>query len=173
MKYIALVWSGIWRKRTRALLILLQVTIAFTLFGVLQGLDTGIKQAIAKTHANRMYVLSRVSSGDALPLGLLAQIQKVPGVVSVSYSAGFGGTYQSPDQQVAADAVDIANYAHIFSEVVIPPQALETLARTRTGAIVGEQLAGRYGWKVGQRIPLQSPVVQRDGSRDWSFDIVG
>ena len=62
MKYLFLVWSGIWRKRTRAALILLQVTVAFTLFGVLQGLDTGIKQAIARAHANRMYVLSRVSS---------------------------------------------------------------------------------------------------------------
>ena len=64
MKYLFLVWSGMWRKRTRALLILLQVTIAFTLFGVLQGLTTGIKQAINKAHANRIYVLSRVSSGD-------------------------------------------------------------------------------------------------------------
>jgi putative ABC transport system permease protein len=77
MKYLFLVWSGIWRKRTRAALILLQVSVAFTLFGVLQGLDTGIRQAINKAHANRMYVLSRVSSGDSLPLGLLADIKRL------------------------------------------------------------------------------------------------
>ncbi len=173
MKYLSLVWSGMWRRRMRAALILLQVTIAFTLFGVLQGLDTGIKQAIAKAHANRMYVLSRVSSGDSLPFGLLSQIQQVPGVVTVSYENGIGGTYQRPDQQISADGVDPASFARIFSEIVIPPSQLDALTRTRTGAIVGEKLMERYGWKVGQRIPMQSPQLQRDGSSTWIFDVVG
>jgi putative ABC transport system permease protein len=173
MKYLFLVWSGIWRKRARAALILLQVTIAFTLFGVLQGLDTGIKQAIAKAHADRLYVLSRVSRGDSLPFALLSDIQRVPGVVAVSYESGLGGTYQNPDQQIGANAVDAPSFALIFREVVIPQPALEALVRNRTGALVGEQLARRYGWKVGQRIPVQSPVVQRDGSATWPFDIVG
>jgi putative ABC transport system permease protein len=173
MKYLFLVWSGIWRKRTRAALILLQVTVAFTLFGVLQGLDTGIKQAIAKAHANRMYVLSRVSSGDLLPLALLSEIQRVPGVVVVTYESGLGGIYQKPDQQIGASAVDAASFARIFPEIVIPPPQFAALVRTRTGALVGQQLAKRYGWKVGEHIPLQSPLAQRDGSRNWTFDIVG
>ncbi len=173
MKYLFLVWSGMWRRRMRAGLILLQVTIAFTLFGVLQGLDTGIKQAIARAHANRMYVLSRVSSGDSLPFGLLSQIQRVPGVLTVSYESGIGGTYQRPDQQISADGVDPASFARIFSEIIIPPSQLQALIRTRTGAIVGEKLIERYGWKIGERIPMQSPIVQRDGSSTWNFDIVG
>lgn len=173
MKYLFLVWSGLWRRRMRAALILLQVTIAFALFGVLQGLNTGIKQAIAKAHANRMYVLSRVSSGDSLPFALLSQIQRVPGVVTVTYENGIGGIYQKPDQQLSADGVDAASFARIFSEFVIPPGQLEALVRARTGAIVGEKLMQRYGWRIGQRIPMQSPIVQRDGSSSWNFDIVG
>lgn len=173
MKYLFLVWSGLWRKRTRASLILLQVTIAFTLFGVLQGLDTGIKQAIAKTHADRMYVFSRVSNGDSLPVSLASQIQRVPGVVTVTYQAGLGGVYQNPNQQVSVSGVDAASYARIFPEVVIPPDALAALTRTRTGAIAGEELMRRYGWKIGERIPIQSPLTQRDGSNTWTFDIVG
>ena len=173
MKYLFLVWSGIWRKRTRALLILLQVTVAFTLFGVLQGLDTGIKQAIAKSHADRMYVLSRVSSGDLLPFALLPQIRRVSGVLTVTYENGIGGTYQNPDQQISAEGVDAASFAHIFTEIVVPAGQLEALTRTRTGAIVGQKLAERYGWKIGERIPMESPVVQRDGSRTWTFDMVG
>ncbi len=173
MKFLFLIWSGIWRKRTRAALILLQVSVAFTLFGVLQGLNTGIKQAINKAHANRMYVFSRVSSGDSLPASLLADIQRVPGVLTVTYESGIGGTYQNPDQQVGATAVDAMSYARIFPEIVIPQAQLEALDRTRTGAIVGEELARRYGWKIGQRITIQSPLTQRNGSRDWSFDIVG
>jgi putative ABC transport system permease protein len=173
MKYLFLVWSGIWRKRTRAMLILLQVSIAFTLFGVLQGISTGIKQAISKSHANRMYVLSRVSSGDSLPFGLLSEIKRVPGVLAVTYESGLGGSYQNPDQQIGANAVEAASFARIFPEIVIPPAQLQALDRTRDGAIVGQQLARRYDWKVGQRISIQSPLAQRDGSRDWSFDIVG
>jgi putative ABC transport system permease protein len=173
MKYFFLVWSGIWRKRTRAALILLQVSVAFTLFGVLQGLDTGIRQAINKAHANRMYVLSRVSSGDSLPLGLLADIKRVPGVVEVTYESGLGGTYQNPDQQIGANAVDATTFARIFPEIVIPAPQLAALVSTRTGAVAGAELMRRYGWKVGQRITIQSPLTQRDGSRDWSFDIVG
>ena len=177
MKYVFLVWSGMWRKRTRALLILLQVTVAFTLFGVLQGLDTGINQAIARTHADRMYVMSRVSGGggygDLLPYALTSQIERVPGVKAVTYETGLGGIYQKPDQQVAAQGVDAASFARIFPEIVIPPDALAALTRTRTGAIVGQQLAQRYGWKVGQRIPIQSPLTRRDGSNNWTFDIVG
>ncbi len=173
MKYLFLVWSGMWRRRMRAALILLQVTIAFTLFGVLQGLDTGIKQAIARAHANRMYVMSRVSSGDSLPFGLLSQIQQVPGVVTVGYENGVGGTYQKPDQQIFAQGEDPASFARIFSEFVIPPSELQALIHARTGAIVGEKLVEQYGWKIGQRIPMQSPTLQRDGSSTWTFDIVG
>lgn len=173
MKYVFLVWSGLWRKRTRAALILLQVTIAFALFGILQGIDTGIRQAIAKAHADRMYVFSRVSSGDALPVSLLSQIQKVHGVLTATYESGLGGTYQTPDQQIGAQAVDPASFARIFSEVVIPPSALAALIHTRTGALAGEKLVERYGWKIGQRIPLRSPVTRRDGSTVWNFDIVG
>ncbi|MEJ0006479.1 MAG: ABC transporter permease [Steroidobacteraceae bacterium] len=173
MKYLFLIWSGVWRKPTRAALILLQIIVAFTLFGVLQGLNTGIKQAISKAHANRMFVLSRVSRGDSLPLALLSQIQRVPGVIEVSYQSGLAGTYQKPDQQVSADAVDAASFAHIYPEIVIPGGQLETLAHMRTGALVGDQLARLYGWKIGQHIPLQSPLTQRDGSGDWGFDIVG
>ncbi len=177
MKYVFLVWSGMWRKRTRAALILLQVILAFTLFGVLQGLDTGIKQAIAKTHADRMYVMSRVSGGggygDSLPSALRSQIERVPGVVAVTSATGLGGIYQNPNQQVAVNAYDAASVARIFPELAIQPGALEALARTRTGAIVGERLIERYGWKVGQRIPIQSPLARRDGSNTWTFDIVG
>ena len=177
MKYVFLVWSGMWRKRARTALILLQVIVAFTLFGVLQGLDTGIKQAIAKTHADRMYVMSRVSGGggygDLLPYALLSQIEHVPGVRAVTYETGLGGIYQNPDQQVAAQGVDAASFARIFPEVAIPAGTLAALARTRTGAIAGEQLVRRYGWKVGDRIPIQSPLARRDGSNNWTFDIVG
>jgi putative ABC transport system permease protein len=173
MKYLSLIWSGIWRKRTRAALILLQVVVAFTLFGVLQGLNTGIEQAVARTHGNRLYIFSRVGGGDSLPLALLAQIQRVPGVTAVTYESDFRGIYQNPDQQIFVSGVEMASFAHILDEIRIAPGQLGALEHMRTGVLVGEALARQYGWKIGQRIPLQTPVARRDGSRNWSFDIVG
>ena len=80
MKFLPLIWAGIWRKRGRAILMLLQIVSTFALFGVLQGLNTGIKEAIARTHADRLYVASRVSLSDPLPLAHLSRLQAVPGV---------------------------------------------------------------------------------------------
>ncbi len=173
MKYLFLVWCGIWRKRMRAVLILLQIVVAFTLFGVLQGLNTGVKQAITSADANRMYVQSRAGLGDTLPLALLPQIQRVHGVVSVSYAVYLSGTYQNRGQQIYASAVDAASFASDHPGIAIAPEQLEAFIRDRTGMIVGEQVARRYGWRIGQRVPVQLSVVQRDGSSDWAFDVAG
>jgi len=174
MKYLPLIWSGIWRKRSRTVLMLLQIVSAFTLFGVLQGLSSGIKQAIASTHGDRLYIASSVSVGDPLPIGLLERIRSTPGILAASPYASFGGTYRKPDQSVPVIATDVAPYFRIYDEArVSPSDAVHTLKSTRSGAIVGSELAKRYGWKVGDRFTLQSAVAKRDGSHDWTFEVVG
>jgi hypothetical protein len=85
VKFLPLVWAGIWRKRGRTILILAQVVTAFTLFGVLQGLNTAIKQAVASTHADRLYTGSRLRFGTPLPISMLARLEATPGVTGVSY----------------------------------------------------------------------------------------
>jgi putative ABC transport system permease protein len=173
MKFLPLIWAGIWRKKGRAILMLLQIVSTFALFGVLQGLNTGIKQAIARTHADRLYVASSVSLGDPLPLGHLSRLEAVPGVTHVSYRIGFGGTYQQLTQFVPGFATDVRGFFAMFEEIDVPKAQIEALANTRTGAIVGKVLADRYGWKVGDRITIRGPTPKRDGSRDWPLDIVG
>jgi putative ABC transport system permease protein len=173
MKFLPLIWAGIWRKRGRAILMLLQIVSTFALFGVLQGLNTGIKQAIARTHADRLYVASSVSLSDPLPLAHLTRLQAVPGVKGVSYRIGFGGTYQHPTQFVPGFATDVPSFFAMFDEIDVPQAQIAALASTRTGAIVGKVIADRYGWQVGDRIVIQGPTPKRDGSRDWPLDIVG
>jgi putative ABC transport system permease protein len=173
MKFLPLIWAGIWRKRGRAILMLLQIVSTFALFGVLEGLNTGIREAIAHTHADRLYVASRVSLSDPLPLAHLSRLQAVPGIEGVSYRIGFGGTYQQPTQFVPGFATDVASFFAMFDEIDVPQAQIAALARTRTGAIVGKVTADRYGWKVGDRITIQTPTPRRDGSRDWPLDIVG
>ena len=174
MKYLPLIWSGIWRRRGRAVLMLLQIVIAFTLFGVLQGVSSGTRQAIAAIHSDRLYIASRVSASDPLPIALLDRIRAVPGIRDVSPRAILIGSSGKSVQPFPVIAVDAEPFFRIYDEMsVSPPDAVKRLASTPTGALIGSERATRYRMKPGDRIVLQSPTARRDGSHDWSFELVG
>lgn len=174
VKFLPLVWAGIWRKPGRAFLILAQVFIAFTLFGVLQGLNGAIKQAVASSHADRLYVGSRLRFGTPLPMSMMARLQSTPGVVGTSYRFMFGGSYQKATQNVPIAATDVDTFLSMYPEVrAEPADVRERMRQTQDGAIVGGVTMRKYGWKVGQRITLQAPLPRKTGSRDWTFQIVG
>ena len=173
MKYLPLVWAGIWRKRSRAVLMLLQIASAFLLFGLLQGLNSGIKEALAKTHSERLYVGSAVSLGVPLPISLLPQIKAVPGVKAVTPLVQVPAIYQKPGQAIPMIAVDPEAYFGLAPDLIVPKAQVDALIRNRTGAILGAIPAKRYGLKVGDRLTLQSQVPRRDGTTAWVFDIVG
>jgi putative ABC transport system permease protein len=174
MKYLPLICSGIWRKRGRSVLMLLQIASAFTLFGILQGLSSGEKLAIASTHGNRLYIMSRVSTGDLMPIGMLPQVRSIPGVRAVTPRSVVVGTYMRPDQHVPVIGADAEPFFGIYDELkVSPAEAVNALKSTRSGAIIGSGLMKLYGLKVGDRLTLNSSVVKHDGSRDWMFDVVG
>jgi putative ABC transport system permease protein len=97
MRFLPLFWSGIWRKPGRTALIFLQVSVAFALFGMLQGLKTGVDRAAAAARADLLIVHSRLSFlAESLPAGSLEQIKSVPGVELVVPVDIFGATYQKP-----------------------------------------------------------------------------
>ena len=103
MKYLPLIWSGLWRKPGRTILIFLQVSVAFALFGVLQGLKTGVAHAVAAARADLLLVHSRLSLiMQPLPYGLLAQIRTVPGVkIAIPVELSFG-SYQQPTRALGS-----------------------------------------------------------------------
>ena len=173
MRFLPLIGSGIWRKPGRAILIFLQVCVAFALFGVLQGLKTGVEQLVRAARADVLIVHGTLSLIDSLPLSLLEQIKSVPGVEAVVPVELFGGIYQNPSQKLGIVAIrPDAGWLAAFTFTIAPEYA-EALRRTRTGAIVMEGLVKRYGWKIGDHIPLKSTTVQTNGSTDWAFDVVG
>jgi putative ABC transport system permease protein len=174
MKYLPLIWSGIWRRPGRTVLMMLQIVSAFLLFGMLVGVSASMRQAIASSHGDRLYISSSVSVGDPLPVGLLSRIRSMPGIRAASPRAVFIGSYVRPDQSMPVIAADVEPFFQVYSELgVSPPGAVETLKNTRAGALIGSSLAQRYGWKPGDRFVLESPVLRRDGSSAWSFDVVG
>jgi putative ABC transport system permease protein len=175
MKYLPLIWSGIWRKRGRTIFILLQVSVAFALFGVLQGMKTGVELAIAKTRADLLMVFPDAFGEPPLPRAYLDKIQTIPGVKSVTFADGVLGNYQKPDQVVFVLGIDpIDQWLTLLPEIfAILPADLQALRSNRSGVLVTTDIAKKYGWKIGDRIPLTSPTLRRDGTGNWAFDIVG
>jgi len=174
MKYLHLVWASLFRRKTRTVLTLVSIVAAFLLFGLLDAVRTSFAQAGQSANgASRLQTGSKLSFIQTLPQSLHAQIARVDGVKAVTYANWFGGAYQDPHNQVFSFAV-APNYLDIYSEVVVSDAERKAFAETRTGALVGAQLAQRFGWKVGDRVPLQSTIFpDRQGSKNWQFDIVG
>jgi putative ABC transport system permease protein len=82
-------------------------------------------------------------------------------------------TYQNPNQKVGMVAIrPDENWLSAFT-FTIASDAVAAFRKTRTGAIIKVQLAKKYGWKVGDHIPLMSTTAQMNGSTDWAFDVVG
>jgi putative ABC transport system permease protein len=175
MKYFPLIWSGIWRKPGRTTLILLQVTVAFALFGILQGMKTGVDEAIARSRADLLLVFPSTFGGTPLPIADLERLRTLAGVKTVTYADGILGTYQKPDQVVYVLAIESSDtWLTLVPEVFrVSPADLQALRKTRTGALVSADIASKYGWHVGDRIPLTSTVLQSNGSGNWFFDVVG
>jgi putative ABC transport system permease protein len=174
MKYFHLIWAALFRRKTRTILTLVSIAAAFLLFGMLDAVRTSFDQAGKSANgAQRLQTGSKLSFIETLPQGLGQQIATVPGVKSVAYSNWFGGAYQDPHNQVFTFAVS-DNYIDQYPEVQVSDAARKTYLETRTGVLVGEKLMEKYHWKVGDQIPLQSNIFpQQNGSKNWTFNIVG
>jgi putative ABC transport system permease protein len=174
MKYFPLIWAGLWRKRTRTVFTMLSIIVAFLLFGLLQGINQGINTVVANLNVDRLYVSAKTNLTDGLPLAHLNRIKSVPGVRAVSYWTYFGGFFQNARDPLPAFATDVEQLFAVYQDIKIKPEYLEAMKNTRTGVLVGDGLAKRRGWKVGDRIPVGTSIwTKKDGGSTWDFDIVG
>jgi putative ABC transport system permease protein len=174
MKYLPLIWSGLWRKPGRTVLIFLQVAVAFLLFGVLQGLKTGVTHAVEAARADLLIVHSRLSFiAQPLPLGLLDRIRAVPGVKVAIPVELSGATYQKPTERIGIVAVSPDDDWPAAFTYTIAPESVAAFRKSRTAMLVRDTVADKYHWKVGDHIPLQLLTAQKNGASDWSFDDVG
>jgi putative ABC transport system permease protein len=174
VKYLHLVWAGLFRKKVRTVLTLLSLVVAFLLFGMLQAVNEAFRAGAEQARADRLVTNSRYSIIEMLPIGFLRQIESVPGVSNVAFASWFGGSYQDRPAQFAVFPVDPDRYLAVVPEIVLPPEAAERWRATRDGAVVGRSLAARYGWQVGDRMTLVADIwPQRGGSNEWNFEIVG
>ncbi len=174
MKYFMLIWAGLWRKKTRTVLTMLSIVVAFLLFGLLQGINQGIKAGLGDTSNNRLWTTNRMSAINSIPVSLMDRMMTVKGVRNVAHLSFFGGYFQDAKNAIPAFATNIDKLAIIYPELNITQAQVAAMKATRPGALIGRPLAKKYGWKVGDKIPLGTTIwTNNDGSNNWAFDIVG
>ena len=173
-KYLPLVWGALMRKKTRTAFTLLSLSAAFLLIGLLQAVNSVLSGGADFLGANRLITQAKISFTQPLPMRLLPQIEAIPGVEHVGHSQFFGGVYQDPKNFFPQFAVNPQRLRDTYPEWKMDEDAWRTFISTQDGAIAGKVLADKYGWKVGDIIPLNSFIwTQRDGSRIWQWRLAG
>lgn len=174
MRHLYLVWKNLGRKKIRTTLTFLSILVAFVLFGYLAAIEQAFDMGVSVAGADRLVVRHRVSIIQLLPAGYERRMEQIDGVVDATPATWFGGVYQDPTNFFGQFPVKPREYMAMYPEFLLPEEQMQEWLRTRTGAVVGRTLAERYGWQVGDRIPIQATIwTQRDGSRTWEFDLVG
>jgi putative ABC transport system permease protein len=170
MNMLALAWSGLWAKPMRTWLTLVSLVVGFLLFGLLQGLHTAFALATSRTKADRLLMSPRFEA--PLPQSYLSQIQQVPGVKEVTWTGFLPVSYQDPRNGFVVISTEPVSFLRVRDEYVVEPAQLQALLATRSGMLVLESLAQRFGWKIGDKIALNSFDPRLDGT-PWTFDVVG
>jgi putative ABC transport system permease protein len=174
MKFLPLIWKNVWRRKFRTVFTLLSIFIAFVLFGILMTIRYSFAFGVEIAGADRLVLIHKVSLIMTLPVSYQQRLQQTKGVEIASHQTWFGGIYQDPSNFFANIAVEPDLFLKIYPEFTVPPEQVEAWRSDRQGAIVGRDLADRFGWKLGDRVPLTAPIwLPKGGGTTWEFNIVG
>jgi len=174
MKFLSLVIANLKRKKLRTILTVLSAFIAFLLFGLLCALKEGLMGGVNIADADRLIVRHKVTLIQPLPESYEARIGRIPGVDAVAVQSWFGGIYQDPKNFFATIPVKPETFLDVYREFKVPQDQMQEWLRTRNGAIVGPATMKRFGWKIGDTVPLTSPIWgQPKDQSAWDFKIVG
>lgn len=174
MKFLSLVLANLRRKKLRTVLTVLSAFVAFLLFGLLCALKEGLMAGVNIADADRLVVRNKITLIQPLPENYRKRMAAVPGVDAVAALSWFGGIYQDPKNFFATMAVEPEAFLEVFREYPVSAETKRDWLATRNGAIVGSSLMKKFGWKVGDTIPLTSPIWgQPEGEAAWPFKIVG
>ncbi len=169
IKFLPLLLSGLGRKKTRTVLTVGSFAVALFLYAILTAVQASFDSAVAIGGADRLVVMNRTSFMVPLPYAYRDRIASVPGIVTNGLGVWFGGVYQDPKNFFAQFAIDPETWRDLYPEFLVPKDQWEAFLKTKTGVVVGQSTARRFGWKVGDRVPLQGAIYPGL----WEFEIVG
>ena len=174
MRFFFLVWGNLKRKKLRTLLTMLSICVAFVLYGLLCTIREAFTAGVSMAGADRLIVRHKVSLIMNLPVTYGPRMERITGVAGAVHWTWFNGVYQNePKNFFGSFPVEPEPFLAMHPEYVLPEDQKQCWLRTRTGAIVGRTLAKRFKWRIGDRIPLTSPIWPRKGEGAWEFEIVG
>jgi putative ABC transport system permease protein len=175
MNDLSLIRKNLFRRKLRAGLMITSILIAFLIFGVLAGFEQAFNAGQDTASADRLVTVNKINFTLPLPMAYYNRIRAVEGVREVTHANWFGGYYQDPKNFVIVFAVEPTTYPELYAkEIDVTPQVRAAFVADRASALVGESLAKKWGWKVGDHVPLSSNIFsQKNGSKTWDFTIAG
>jgi putative ABC transport system permease protein len=171
MKYLPLIWMNVWRRKIRTTFTLLSIFIAFLLFGIVMTIRAAFGFGVDIAGLDRLVLINKVTLILPLPISYQRQIQQTPGVKIASHQTWFNGAYQKPTNILTTIAVEPTPFLATYPEFVLPEAQAAAWLADRQGIIVGKDIAARYNWKLGDRIPLISSIWEP--KNPWEFNISG
>jgi putative ABC transport system permease protein len=170
MKFSRLIFANLLRKKIRLLLTIGSFAAALFLFAFLAVVRDAFNRGADIASADRLFVMNRTSIINPEPLSYADKILRIPGVKMVTHDNWFGGVYQDEKNFFPQFVIDPANQRQVFPELIVPDGEWQNFVKDRQGAIVGARTAERFGWKIGDRVPLKATIY---GSGNWEFNVDG
>jgi putative ABC transport system permease protein len=170
MKYSRLIFANLLRKKIRLLLTVGSFAVALFLFAFLAVVRDAFGRGADIASADRLFVINRTSIINPLPLSYADKMMRIPGVKMLTHDNWFGGIYQDEKNFFPQFVIDPANQRQVFPELIVSDAEWQNFLKDRQGAIVGDRTAERFGWKIGDRVPLKTTIY---GAGSWEFNIDG
>ncbi len=171
MKFRGLIFANLFRKKLRLILTMGSFAVALFLFAFLAVVRGAFTRGADIEGADRLVTINRVSIIQPLPLAYRDKIQRIPGVQAVTHNNWFGGVYQDEKNFFPQFVIDVENQRKVIPELVVPEDQWQTFVKDRQGAIAGAKTAQRFGWKIGDRIPIKATIYGGNGT--WEFNLDG
>jgi putative ABC transport system permease protein len=173
MRFLHLVWRNLMRRKIRTVITVLTIMVAFVLFGALMAIRAAFSMGIDVAGADRLMMIHKVSIIQPLPRSYGDRIRTTEGVTELSHANWFGGYFQEPSNFVQSMAVDPESWLRMYPEFELPEDQKKAWLANRVGAVIGVDLAKRLNWKLGDRVPLISPIYRKPDGSPWEFTIDG
>jgi putative ABC transport system permease protein len=167
MKYFRLLQVSLMRRKFRTVLTVGSFAVAMFLFGLLAIVQLAFNQGVEIAGADRLIVMNKTSFIQPLPLSYMNRLKTIPGVKEVTHSTWFGGIYQDERNFFPQFAIDVDTWRSMYKEFDVPDDGWNTFVKDRQGAVAGQGLADRFGWKVGDRIPIKGAIFPGT----WQFNL--
>jgi putative ABC transport system permease protein len=170
MKFRGLIFANLFRKKIRLMLTIGSFAVALFLFAFLGVVRDAFGRGADVAGADRLVIINRTSIINTIPLAYRDQILRIPGVKYITHNNWFGGIYKDERNFFPQFVIDPENQRQVFPELLVPDDQWNAFLKDREGAIVGAATMERFGWKIGDRIPIKTTIF---GGGSWEFNIDG